>query len=112
MSLKKVTDMAATNFAEQHGNAAFDPTIIVVIADVVASLVEMFMGYCELDPQSALKQMKDPSWLARIRLRWQLRRELGWRGFRKYGRDIEKALLRTGKQLDVQDVEDLYEELG
>lgn len=111
--LDKVTKRATDNFADQNPNQAFDPSIIVPIAELVMQMVMMIQESCaENDPDGGLEIAQRPTRFQRWILRRRVRRELGWRGYRKHGSEIQKALLRTGRQTNIEEMRELYDEVG
>ena len=111
MALKNVIDSATDNFVELNGNKAFDPAIIDVIATIVIDLIVMFQELCGQSAADAVATVRNPSWLTKIRLRYRLRQQLGRRDFRTHGRNLEKALLAVGKNITVEQMQELYEEV-
>jgi len=97
------------HFGELKEGQAFDPTIILVIAEIIIELITQLQESCaEEDPVGALKIVKTPTRLGRFVLNRQVRRNLGYREFRQNGRDVAKALLRTGSEMTLADMEGVY----
>ena len=108
-AIQAVQDATVSNFATQKAGAQFDPTIILVIAEMVLSLLEALKS-CR-DPQGATEIANDPTWLQRRYVSLRVRREIGRNAFRSDGEEIVEAILKTGKDLDQNLMEQVYAEL-
>lgn len=108
MSLKKLQDKTVDNFAAQNPGQAFDPAIIVMLADFVVIFLEIFQDCRAGNP---LDVANSPTWLQRRYAHRVVRRELGRREYRKHGAGIVKALLDTGRDLTKEDLEEAYQDL-
>lgn len=95
--------------AKRPANEAFDPAIIIVIAEIVTELVEVIQE-CVENREQALKVFQSPSLLQRFVLKRKVRQHLGWFGARKYGSDLQQALLETGKEVTREDLNELVVE--
>ena len=107
----KVVSDAGSHFAARNPNQAFDPAIIVMIAELVSQMVGILQDNCGEDPLEASRKVSNPSRLQKRLLKWRIRRTMGFRAYRKHGADVYYALLKTGKGIDAQAMSDLYDEV-
>lgn len=110
MSLQVLQDRAVEKMGEKNPNSAFDPTIILVIAEMVADLIATLQDRCRQSAHSATRIVRSPSWLQRRYLRRSIYFRLGRRGYRQYGRDVYYSLLETGQTVTASEMEGAYEE--
>lgn len=110
MSLDSIKDKAVREFSSKNRNAAFDPAIIMVIADIIVQLVSAFQS-CKKDNVEAVNIARNPTWLQRRMLRRKVRRELGARGWREHGHDIVESLLEAGKDVTPDEMQEAMDEL-
>lgn len=111
MTLEKVVKSATDSFASRKGNQAFDPAMIDVFLSLIMDLVSMFRDVCGLEFSKAADVAQKPSLLATIRLRFKVRRELGWQEWRNHGEDVVAAVLDAGKTCKAETMRDLYNEV-
>lgn len=110
--LEQLTDRAADHFGDLKGNEQFDPTVIMVLAELIMQAVEAFRTYCNPDdPAGAAMAAQSPTRMQKWWMRRQVRRKLGWREYRQHGRDVMEALMRTGRELSAEDMEEAYDDL-
>ena len=92
-------------------DAAIDVGVIVLIAELIAQMVELIQDRCvdPADPGSGFEVVTKPTrWQERI-LHIRVRSELRWSGpgWRDDARDISTALLAEAKSLKENDVKEL-----
>lgn len=107
MSVKVLQDMSVDNFTEQNEGKAFDPAIITVIGDLVMAILEYF-ATCRRDDDDAFEIARKPSRFQRWIMKSRIRRHMGWRAYRKHGREVYRALRRTGRDVQKRDFVKAY----
>lgn len=108
--IESLQDIAAAEFAKKKAGAQFDPTIILVIAEMVMVFIEV-LGDCQ-EANDAAEIANDPT---RLQKRWvalKARRLLGRSEYRQSGADVVDAVLETGKQVTADDMEAAFAEIG
>lgn len=110
MRYANIVNKAKVNLAKNNPNAAFDPAIVMIIAEIVIELIEAFQTYCGQDPDGALDISRNPGWLQKRVLRKTAFNHLGFRGYVKHGRDVVQSMLDTGKELTLTDMQEAYNE--
>lgn len=108
-ALEQVQDSAVNKFANKKAGAQFDPTIILVIAEMVMTFIEVLQD-CR-DPQEATEIVNDPTWLQKRYVAMRVRRAVGRNVYRDQGADIVDALLETGQDIDEELMTAVYQEL-
>ena len=113
MSLKTIQDRALNNFADQNPNQAFDPTMIIVIYELIMEFLEMFTGswWCGQSPEDAADIVQHPTRMQRRLINIKVRRALGRRAYKQHGKDVLVSLLKTGKTGTVAEMKEAYENL-
>lgn len=111
--MSKLDDMAmkvASNYPSKNGEAALDPSMIPVIIEVIGNLVTLFKQ-CNKTPGEALKSSKNPSRWEKIALNTAVRRQVGFRQFRREGDELVAALMSSAATTTEKDIKELYDEV-
>jgi hypothetical protein len=95
-----------------RGEAALDPAMIPVIIDIVGNLVTLFKQ-CNKTSGEAVKSAKNPSLWEKVALKQTVRKQLGmgFFKFRREGDDLVEAVMKTGKGMTENDMNELYDEV-
>ena len=89
--------------------APFDPATWMFIFDFIMKLIEN----CEASARRATKTANKPGPFGKIALTFKVKNDMGRRAFRENGgREIVKAMLKTGKGIKVDQMEAMYAEVG
>lgn len=108
--LDKVTEKAIGNYGRVAGaETAFDPATIVVFLELITGLIQLFKD-CKQKPTDALKIAQKPGPLQKIVLRRNVKKMLD-REDRRLGNSFNKALLDTGENLTLEEIQGLYDEV-
>lgn len=89
--------------------AAFDPTTILVIIDIIKEVFAMCDNF--RNPTELKSAADNPSWLTRWFLRRRVINNVGRRGWREYGREMVDAMLKTGSDASLAEFQALYQEM-
>ena len=110
--LNEMAHGIAMHYGELSGDkqAAFDPSMILVIIELAGSIFELFQD-CGKDEEAALSAIHEPSRWERLMLRFHVRRSLGRREYRLHGRKMIEALKKQGLDMDANDVQKIYTEI-
>jgi hypothetical protein len=107
--MSKIDDLAvkaAGNYASASGEveAAFDPSWILLFAEIITEIFGMFES-CGQDEEAAAKVCQNPSRVQKTLLRLRVRRSMGLRtSMRGVGQMVD-AIEETGKTVTVEDVQ-------
>ncbi len=106
---EKIATSAALNYSAISGNkqAALDPATILSFLQMIMQVVDMFKS-CKQPAATAVSTVKNPGLFARLRLRGLVRDSMSRADFRDHGEHIISALLKTGHNLTLEDVNELY----
>lgn len=114
MSFKseEVAKWAAAKYSHLSGNkeAAIDPATIVTFAELILDVIAKIKE-CRGNTNDGLSLVNDPGLFHRMSLRRVVKSSLSPRDFRSQGDNIISALLDTGNDLELADIEDLYREV-
>ncbi len=110
--LEEVAKNTAIKFADMSGDreAAFDPSIILVIMEIIMQLMGNFQN-CGKSPGEAVKMMKNPRRIDLLAARLAIRRQVGGKEFRKNGEALLDAVFAQGKETTVEQVQAIYNEI-
>lgn len=110
--LQEVSKAAALKYADASGDreAAFDPSIIFVIMDIITELMAAFQN-CKKTPSQAVNTMQNPRRIDLLAAKLATRRQIGRREFRRNGDAILEAVFSQGKDTTVEQVEAIYAEI-
>lgn len=109
--LEDIANKVAVNYKNGDKEAAFDPSMLFTIMDIIGNLVGMFKGCGKTAPQ-AIQSAKSPNFWEKQAVRRSVRQHLGgFKAMRREGENLVDAVLKTGGDLTVKDVEDLYKEV-
>jgi hypothetical protein len=108
--LHKASDLIAKDFVKSTPNAAFDPSIIFVIADILVQLIDAFKK-CKATPPEAVAIAKNPGLFQRVMLRRKILEVVGRQTFREHGNDLIKSFLAVAKTATSEDFTLAYEEI-
>jgi len=108
--LNKASDLIAKDFAKSNPNAAFDPSIIFVIADILVQLIDAFKA-CKAAPSEAAAIAKNPGLFQRVILRRKILDVVGRQTFREHGDNLIKSFLTVGRTATGEDFVQAYEEV-
>ncbi len=108
MSLEKIVDRATYNYTK-NTNKVLDPAAIDTFFGIFKQLIAAFQA-CKQEPQDVQKLSASPGRRDVRRLKVRVRREMGWRDYRRDGDEVVSALLQTGKEVTVGEVADAYDE--
>jgi len=106
--LRNFTERVVGNIDSKHNSARFDPTIILLIMELLSTIIPQIIEWCDKTPEDIPQMAKSPTWLQRRVLVTKTRRVLGRRAYREYGPDVVNALLKTGAQATSKEIEELY----
>jgi len=110
--LQELSQRATNYFGELNEGQAFDPAIIMVIAELILQAIEAFSTYCATDdPDEGLEIAQSPT---RFQTRWykrQIRKKMGLRDYLQYGDKVYKSLYLTAKDMTAKDMEEAYRSL-
>jgi hypothetical protein len=109
---EQVAMKVAAKYGSLTGNkeAAFDPSIILVFADLILEFAELFKS-CNKTPLQAANAARNPNLWERFLLRRYVRQNMTRREFRDKGNEIVEALLSGGKDASEADFKELYDEV-
>lgn len=95
---------------EMYGDKApFDPATWMFIFDFIMKMIEN----CQASARRAAKTANKPGPFGKIALTFRVRNDMGKRAFREIGgREIVKAMLKTGKTITADQMEAMYAEVG
>lgn len=92
-------------------NAAFDPAIILVIAELLIPLIEALQE-CFASTNEAVQAVNNPTLVQRLAVRMKVIGQMGRLEFRRNrGSEIVQAILDRGSDLSVNELEELYQEI-
>lgn len=110
-------DSIAQDIAESVANAsgdtqaAFDPTFILVIAELLVPLIEALQE-CFADVNVGVEAIRNPRGVHRLAVRMKVIGQMGRREFRRNrGREIVQAIVDKGTTLTKEDLQELYDEV-
>lgn len=111
MSLQSVSSKVIDNYKIGDKEAAFDPSMIFTIMDIITSLIGNFKN-CKKTPSDALKSSKNPNFWEKQVARRAVRQHLGgFKAMRREGENLVEALVKTGSELTLEEVNSLYNEV-
>ena len=111
MSLHSLQQRAVDNLTDRNPNTLLDPSLFVLVAEMVAEILALLQDRCGQSPENATRLVRQPTRMQRRYVYRKLRREMGWRDFRTHGRDVYYSLVNTGKSVNVEEMREAYEEL-
>ena len=99
----------AQNVAENIESPAykFDPTIILVIIEIITAMIEK----CNEDPERIHKMANGPNLLQRILLKWHTRKVCGHKLYREVGTDICNGIIKTADRATFEEFNQAYSEI-
>jgi len=109
--LDKVAHKVLGNMSNKYRqDFAFDPTIFMILVDVINSFIE---SCGKNNPPEDLQRMaKKPNWFHRWAVKRMVKREFDNRkAFRAHGKKVINALLKTGKETTVEEIQELMDEI-
>jgi hypothetical protein len=89
----------------------FGVTFLMVIVQILQQIIPILQD-CDVEPEKVASTAKRPNYWQRRILRWQTRKALGGRRFRKYGAQVANSILDTGAHAKVAVVAAAYEEVN
>lgn len=108
--LDSVAQKTVGHLAKVEGTeGAFDPASIGIFLELIMDLISQIKA-CKGDAAQGLKMVNNPSFLQRASVRIKVRRNLD-RADRKHGANFTEALVATGKDLTIEEMNGLYEEV-
>lgn len=111
MVLESVAEKVVSNYKLGDKEAAFDPSMIFTIIDIITSLIGNFKN-CKKAPAEALKAAKSPTFWEKQVARRAVRQHLGgFKAMRREGENLLEAVIKTGGDLSIKEVEGLYAEV-
>ena len=108
MNVRNVATKVAGNL---DGNAAFDPSIIFLIMEIITELIATLQDNCDQDPEDVPAIAARPRRIQKWVLKRTVRRTLGRRAYRRHGSKVVSNLLKTGRKLTTSQVQDLFDEV-
>jgi hypothetical protein len=110
--LNKVAANTAIKYGGLSGDkeAALDPATIMVFAELILKVMELFKN-CKATPKSAAETMKKPGLFARMRLRSVVKDSMSREEFRDRGTSVINALMASGEDANQDTVTALYNEV-
>lgn len=105
--LNKVAEKASVKYGGE--NAVLDPATVSVFVDLIFQFIAAFQE-CRA-AREAHQDIKSPGLLQRIRARQIVRENMSRKDFRQHGDSVLEALFETGRELTVEEVEELYKEV-
>lgn len=111
MALEVFKARAMAEMGRRNPRAAFDPAIIMVIAEIIMQLVEVLQENCGKDPEEAAQRANDPGRWGKLFVRIRARREMGRRDYREHGADVTASVLAAGKGATAEEMKAAYDEL-
>ena len=106
MATKVANDMVKAGADKEE---VFNPMIFMVIIDILNAFIES----CGKNnpPEKIQKLSARPKWYHKWAVKRMVRRELGSRrAYRAYGYKVTEALLKTGREITLQDIQELIDE--
>lgn len=102
-------DELAKKVAKNYGGgeAALDPSFILVIVDLINQIITAFKN-CKKSPAEVHAEMRSPGPWQRLALRSLVRNQMGFREFRQNGDEVMEALLKTGREVGLDDVQRVW----
>lgn len=90
---------------------AFDPATLALIFSATKQVIKCIKKRKEAASSKEVNFLiKSPSRVDIIRMRWIVRRAMGFWRFRKEGKGVVESLLRTGGNLTLEQIADLLSE--
>lgn len=91
--------------------AAFDPTMIFVIADVIFNLLDRCRAYRDGE-EDMHHSMQRIGWLERRAIKMSVIDKMGRRNYRRgNGREMVEAIVHAAENSELQEVQALYDEM-
>lgn len=109
---QELAKKVAIKYANAAGDkqAAFDPAVIMVFADMIINLIDMFKNCGKTDAQ-AFATVKNPSLWDRLMLRRLVKQDMTRSEFKSKGKELVDALLSGGKDVTEEEMKELYAEV-
>lgn len=107
--LQQFSRKVAKNLPEAQ--AQFDPTIILLIMELIAEFLPVIMELCNKEPEDVVSMAAEPTFLQRRILRMRVRRNMGRKAFRDGGDEIVNSLLVTTSNAKPEEISEIYDSL-
>ncbi len=107
--LQQFSRKVAQNLPEAQ--AKFDPTIILLIMELIAGFLPTIMELCNKEPEDVISMAAKPTGLQQRILRMRVRRNMGRRAFRDGGDEIVNSLLVTTSDAKPEEILEIYDTL-
>jgi len=108
MTLEDFGERAVLNLPGEQ-NVALSAGLMLLIVEIVAGLIPLIRDRCRKTPDEVSYMANEPSRLESIALRRRIRREMGFREYRRHGQEVTAAILKTGAEATSEEVACLLE---
>ena len=105
--IKSICDRAVSKYKTE--GYAFDPAMILVIAEVIMELIVVLQDNCDQTPEEAESIVTNPSFLQKRIVRNSVVKTMGRREYRRSnGAAVVQAILDAGKETTLEEVKEAY----
>lgn len=111
----KASERIAKNIAIEYAGisgdreAAIDPATVLVFIQLVMEIVNRIKE-CKKTPKDGAEMMQSPGLFQKMMLRKIVKDDMGRQDFRAKGENVIAAILKHGRNINEQEVLELYQE--